>query len=115
MYIFNAIRVLVGFHEFGSPSNVLLPVCFALSAAVQVFLLMKVHSRKKWLFLAVLAGVAVCMEILLWLVHSYTALLFIIIMAFALACLLGAALVSIIYLTVKRCRHSSPEKTEEQI
>lgn len=101
-YVLRLLTVEIG--QLGRPANILVPLCLAAGAAVQLLLLWLCKTRRRWLFLAAAGGIVLSMELLLHIVHSYTAVALIAVMAFALSAALGAGVGTALFYLVTGVR-----------
>ena len=97
MYLFNVLKNLVQFWTLNMPLSVVLPAVFLVSAILHGLMLWSTKSRIKWMIPILCAGLLVMGEVSIWLIRSYVALLIIAVMHFAMAALLGALFVTLLY------------------
>ena len=97
MYLFNVLKNLVQFWTLNMPLSVVLPAVFLVSAILHGLMLWSTKSRIKWMIPILCAGLLVIGEVSIWLIRSYVALLIIAMMHFAMAALLGALFVTLLY------------------
>ena len=97
MYLFNVLKNLVQFRTLDMPLSVVLPAVFLVSAILHGLMLWSTKSRIKWMIPILCAGLLVMGEVSIWLIRSYVALLIIAVMHFAMAALLGALFVTLLY------------------
>ena len=90
MYILNVLMLFVSnLRSFGSPSNILLPVCFLAAVLLQFLLMERKHHRFRWIPAAAAAALVLLLEISIHIIHSYFALFLIIALTYAVVILLG--------------------------